>query len=60
MFRSKRGYEPSSITETKRQKQKELFLRFLPQWQKLSTDEIATLTAILFAYLVARLKGYSI
>lgn len=60
MFRSKRGYEPKPITDAMRQRQKELFLAFLPDWQKLSTDDIATLTAILFAYFIARLKGYSI
>lgn len=52
-----RRYEPPPKSEAKRERQRELFNAHLPAWRKLSDDDIASLTAILFAYFVARLKG---
>ncbi len=53
-------YTAPVISEQKRARQKELFREHYPSWRELSDDDIASLTAILFAYLCARLNGSSI
>lgn len=53
-------YEPPPKTRQKSRRQAELFYLLWPLLRKLSTDDIVSVAAITFAYLMARLKGYEI